>query len=265
MKNHLTKVTIFFLVMFLVISVINVNVFAQKKFEGYWESITNSKSTMPMAPKKDNEKQKSFYKPGKMKNLNLTDNKTMIFRFDKGLTWDINHNDKTYYEMTFEQMQAGMKNAKNKMAEAMKDLGPKEREMMKKMMGSSAGAMFGDGDTPLISFKITGKKKTIKGYNCTLVLMYLGKEPMMEMWMTNKYNIGDDLIKIYQKMGVIKGNIPKNSKLKGFPILTKMTINMGMGKMEEETTVTKIVKTSVSDNEFELPKGYKRLENKMDF
>ena len=66
-------------------------------------------------------------------------------------------------------------------------------------------------------------------------------------------------------MGVIKGNIPKNSKLKGFPILTKTKIDMGMGKMESETTVTKIVKTSVSDKEFELPKGYKRLENKMDF
>jgi hypothetical protein len=265
MKNHSIKVTIFFLVMFFVLSVINVNVFAQKKFEGYWESITKSNSTMAMVPKKDNEKQKSFYKSGKMKNLNLTDNKTMIFRFDKGLTWEINHNDKTYYEMTFEQMQAGMKNAKNKMAEAMKDMDPQQKEMMKKMMGNKMGSMFGDSDTPMISFKNTSKKKTIKGYNCTLVLMYLGKDPMMEMWMTDKYNLGNDFVKIYQKMGVIKGNIPKNSKLKGFPILTKTKIDMGMGKMESETTVTKIVKTSVSDKEFELPKGYKRLENKMDF
>jgi len=241
------------------------NIFAQKKFEGYWETTTNSKSTMAMAPKKNNEKQKNFYKAGKIKNVNLTENKTTIFRFDKDLMWDINHNDKTYNEMTFDQMQMEMKNAKNKMVEAMKDMDPQQQEMMKKMMGNKMGTMLGQSETPMISFKNTGKKKTIKGYNCSLVIMYMGEDPLMEMWMTNKYNLGDDFIKIYQKMGVIKGKIPKNSKLKGFPILTKMKIDMGMGKMESETTVTKIVKTSVSDKEFELPKGYRKIENSRAF
>ena len=161
MKYHLTKVVVFFVVMFYLISVMDADLLAQKKFEGYWESITNSKSTMAMVPKKDNEKEKSFYKSGKMKNVNLTENKSMIFRFDKGLTWDIDHNDKTYSEMTFEQMQEGMKNAKNQMAEAMKDMDPQQREMMKKMMGKKMDTMFGDSDTPMISFKNTSKKKTI--------------------------------------------------------------------------------------------------------
>ncbi len=245
MKNLLTKTTVLFIFVLFAASMITPNVFAQKKFEGYWESVTNSKSTMPMAPKKTNEKQKNFYKAGKIKNINLTDNETMIFRFDKNLMWTIDHNDKTYHEMTFEQMQMGMNNAKSKMAEVMKDMDPQEREMMKKMMGKNMGAMFGGSEMPMISFKNTGKKKTIKGYNCTLVIMYMGKNPMMEMWMTKKYNLGDDFIKIYQKMGLMKGKMPKNSKLNGFPILTKTNIDLGMGKMEEEITVTKIVKTSV--------------------
>ncbi|MBC8183229.1 hypothetical protein H8E88_19160 [candidate division KSB1 bacterium] len=265
MKNITRKTTVLILIMLFTISMFKSNVFAQKKFEGYWESVTNSKSTMPMAPKKTNEKQKSFYKPGKIKIINLTKNKTTILRFDKGLMWEIDDNNKTYSEMTFDQMQMEMKNAKTKMAEAMKEMDPEQREMMKKMMGGKMGAMFGDSETPMISFKNTGKKKTIKGYNCTQFLMYLGKDPMMEMWLTKKYNLGDDFIKIYQKMGLMKGKMPKNSKLNGFPILMKTKVDLGMGKMEEETIVTKIVKTGVSDKEFELPKGYKKIENQMAF
>ena len=40
---------------------------------------------------------------------------------------------------------------------------------------------------------------------------------------------------------------------------------MGMGKTETETTVTKIVKTSVSDDEFKAPKGYRQIDKKMEF
>jgi len=142
---------------------------------------------------------------------------------------------------------------------------PEEKEMMKKMMGNKAGSFFGNGGSLAISFKHTGKTKTIKGYKCHQVVMNMSGEPMMDMWLTNKYSLGDDFLKIYQKMGLIKGEIPKDSKLKGFPILTKMNMNMGMGKMETETTVTKIVKTKVSDSEFEVPRGYKKLDNPMNF
>ena len=127
------------------------------------------------------------------------------------------------------------------------------------------GSMFGQGGALAISFKHTGKTKTIKGYKCHQVIMNMGNEPMMEMWMTKKYFLGDDFLKIYQKMGLIKGEIPKDSKLKGFPILTKMNMNMGMGKIETETTVTKIVKTSVSDSEFNVPRGYKKIDTQMEF
>ena len=71
--------------------------------------------------------------------------------------------------------------------------------------------------------------------------------------------------KIYQKMGLIKGKISGNTKLKGFPIFTKMEMDTGMGKMNVETTTTKIVPSSIPDKEFELPKGYKKIETNMMF
>ena len=265
MKIQLKNVTVFLMVLFLLFTLFGVESIAQKKFEGYWEAETITKSTLPLQKSKEIEKQKTFYKSGKMKIMDLTDKQDTIFLFDKGLTWTIDHNDKTYYEMTFEQMQAGMESAKEAMANAMKDMSPEDREMMKKMMGNKMETMFGDGKSPIISFKQTGKKKTIKGYKCSQVIMNFGGEPMMEMWLTNKYNLGDDFMKVYQKMGFIKGKIPKDSKINGFPIHTKNIITTGMGKTETETTITKITQTKVPESEFKLPKGYKKIESEMPF
>jgi hypothetical protein len=265
MKNQLRSVIIFGVSLLFVFSILNLSAFAQKKFEGYWESEIITNSTMPMQPKQKTEQQKSYYKEGKWKNDNLTDKQTMIFRFDKELAWTINHNDKSYYEMTFEQMQQGVQKAKGAMADAMKDMDPAQRERMKKMMGNKMGGVFGEEGMPAISFEQTGKKKSIQGYDCHLVIMKLGEDPLMEMWLTNKFNIGHDFIKTYEKMGLFKGDMPTNFDLKGFPIYTVMDTNLGMGKMKTETTVKKIVATSVSDNEFDLPRGYKKLERPMAF
>ena len=195
MKTQLKIFLSLLMISLLGISTVNSNLFAQKVFEGYWESETITKSTLPMQPANKIEKQKTYFKNGKMKTVNTTDNTTIIYRFDKGVAWTLDRKNKTYNEMHFDQLQAGMKNAKNKMAQAMKEMDPEEREMMKKMMGGKMGAMMGQSEEPAISFNHTGKKKTIKGYSCSQVIMNLGDEPMMEMWMTNKFNLGNDFLK----------------------------------------------------------------------
>ena len=164
------------------------------------------------------------------------------------------------------EVKENMQKVRADMLEAQKS-GDKEKtdEQMKKMMGNKIGGMLGNEGLATISFKNTGKKKSFQGYDCHMVLMKLGEDPMMELWMTDKYNIGDDFIKTYQKMGFFKGDMATNFNLKGFPIYTVMDMDMGMGKMKIETTVTKIVATGVSDNEFEVPKGYKKIENPMAF
>ncbi len=265
MNRHFKKAIIYVTMLLFVISFLSLAAFAQKKFEGYWESQIVTDSSMPMQQGKKTEQQKSFYKFGRWKNDNLTNQQTMIFRFDKELAWTINHKDKTYSELTFDQMQQGMKKAKSAMAEAMKDMDPAEREQMKKMMRDKMGGMMGEEGTLAVSFEPTAKKKTIQGYDCHLVIMKMGDKPMIEMWLTDKFNIGDDFIKTYQKMGLFKGDVATNFNLKGFPIYTVLDMDMGMGKMKTETTVIKIVSTSISDSEFELPKGYKKIEHPMAF
>ena len=263
MKKGITNLTFSLLIVVFTLSLANTLALGQKRFEGYLEQTTIRKSDMPMQPPKVTEKEKVFYKAGKFKTKNLTTGKSMIYRFDKELMWTIDDKNKSYTEVTFAQMQEGM----NKMRSAMKDVSPENRKMMEKFMGKKMGKMFGGDEGGMeISIKRTGKKKKIMGYSCEQVFMNMNDEPMMEMWITKKYSMGDDFLKVYQKMGFMKGDLPKDAeKIQGIPLVTSMKIDMGMGKMETETKVTKLVKTSVSDGEFEVPRGYKKKSSRMPF
>ena len=267
MKKQINSLLTCLLITIFTLSFLNTYVFAQKNFEGYLEQTTVRKSNMPMQPAKVTEQEKIFYKSGKYKMMNLTTGKDMIYRFDKELYWTINHKNKSYAEMTFTQMQEGMNKMRSAMKEEMKDMSPQERKMMEKMMGKNLGKMFG-GEQPEIemSVKRTGKKKTILGYRCELIYLNLNDEPMLEMWITDKFSMGNDFLQVYEKMGFMKGKLSKEAKkINGIPLANKMTMDMGMGKMESETAVTKVVKTSVSNSEFEVPKGYKKKESGMPF
>lgn len=267
MKKSIASMIVYLLVTVFVFVFSIDQLFGQKTFEGYLEQTTIRKSNMPMQPPKVTENEKIFYKSGKFKTSNLTTGKDMIFRFDKELAWTVDQKDKSYTEITFAQMQEGMDKMKSAMKEQMKDMSPEQRQMMEKMMGKSIGKMF-SGDEPAIemSVKRTGKKKTILGYNCELVYLNLNDEPMMEMWITDKLSMGNDFLEVYEKMGFMKGKLSDEAKkINGIPLATKMTKDLGMGKMESETEVTKVVKTSVADNEFVVPKGYVKKESGMPF
>lgn len=257
----------YLLVMVFVISFSTDRLLAQKSFEGYLEQTTIRKSTMPMQPPKVTENEKVFYQSGKFKTMNLTTGQDMILRFDKELSWSIDHKSKSYTEITFAQMQEGMDNMKAAMKEHTKNMDPEERKAMEKMMGKNLGKMFG-GDEPAfeMTVKRTGKNKTILGYNCELVYLNMNNEPMMELWITDKFSMGKEWFEVYEKMGLMKGKISDEAKkIKGIPLANKMTVDMGMGKIESETTVTKIEKTSIADSEFEVPKGYTKKASGMPF
>jgi len=265
MKKQLIQFSAYLFLMVLILGCFNTIIFAQNKFEGYWEQTTVRKSNMPMQPKEVTEKEKTFYKPGKVKTMNLTTEKETIIRLDKELMWTIDHNDKSYTEVTFAQMQEGMQKMQSAMKEEMKDVSPEDRKMMEKFMGKKLGKMFGSDEPSLeIAVKRTGETKKILGYECEQVFLNLNDEPMMEMWITDKYNLGNDFLEVYQKIGWMKGKLSEDAeKIQGIPLTNKITIDMGMGKMESESQVTKLVKTSVSDNEFEVPKGYKKKSSGM--
>ncbi len=258
-----TIVCVIFMAAILVVSFADVDA---QTFEGYLEQTVVIKSSMPMQPGQKTEQHKAFYKQGKFKSADLTNGEDMILRFDKELMWSINHKNKTYTEMTFADMQKGMKDMQSAFQEQMKNMSPEERKAMQEMMGKGMGKMFSDQSSIEISLKRTGKTKTILGYDCEQVYFNLDDVPMMEMWVTTKLSMGTEWIDIYEKMGMMKFKISAEArKLRGLPLVSKVTTDMGMGKMETLTETTRVVKTSVADSEFEVPKGYKKQSMKMSF
>lgn len=248
------------------ISISATGVVAQKKFEGYWEQQTVRKSTMPMQPKEAKENEKTFYKSGKMKMMNLTTGRTTIFRFDKELVWTIDEKNKTYMEMTFAEMQQGMDQMRSEMKKEMKGMSADERKMMEKMMGKKMGGMFDEEGEFEITVNRSGKKDKILEYPCEQIFLLINKEPLMELWVTDKFNLGTEFLDVYQKMGFVKGKLSDEAKkIRGIPLLTKMSMNRGMGNMDSESRVTKIVETSVANQEFDVPGGYKKQQSQMPF
>jgi hypothetical protein len=62
---------------------------AQKQFEGWWESETVTKTSTVMGNTEDIEHSKTFYKPKKMKEIDLDENIIVIYRLDKELVWTL--------------------------------------------------------------------------------------------------------------------------------------------------------------------------------
>ncbi len=242
------------------------NLLAQKKFEGYWEQ-ESIRPEMGFGGKKTTslEKEKTYYKPGKLKIENLTDGTVMIYRFDKELMWNIEKKNKTYQEITFAQMEAMKNSMSSAMQEEMKKMSPEQKQMMEKMMGKKFKSMFGGDEGGLqIRAKKTGKTKTLLSQKCEQVILSLNNSPMMEMWISDKYTMGTEFYEIYQKMGMMKGEYSEDIKnIRGIPLESKSSIDvgMGMGKIETSSKVTKIVPKSLSDSEFDLPGGLTKVES----
>ena len=244
-------------------------------FEGYWIQTTGSESDISMTGKQSEKtKQKVFYKSGMIKIVDLGEDEITIVRMDKELMWDIDLEDSTYTEMTFAEMEKMSQEGKKQMAaaraemeEQMKDMPPEERAMVEKMMGSQMSKMMGgDDEAGELSLKRTGKKEKISGLNCQQVVVTIDDEPFVEMWVTDKYELGGELFTIYEKMNLFKYKPNEDmKKFKSFPMKTVFTIDMGMGTMRNVTTVSEVVKTSVKESEFDLTKGLKlrKDESKM--
>jgi hypothetical protein len=255
----------------LILTMVSSAAFAGKVFEGYWEQTSVTKSTMPMQPEEETEKQVIHYKQGKMKIHDVDEGKVTIFRFDKELMWEIDLNRKSYSEVTFAGMQAQVDQAKESMKELQGELdamSPEQRKMMEKMMGKKLKSMLGDdgGMQMSITAEYLGEKKTINGYACKKVQYYMNGEPFTTVWLTDKYYLEHDFMDVYHKMGMVKGEFSESvRKVRGFPIESDFKMKTGMGDIETRTTVTKIVTQSVPDSEFALPKGLKQSKKRMGF
>jgi hypothetical protein len=196
--------------------------------------------------------------PGMMKHV--TENgTTIIVRLDQEKMYSINPGEKSYWVMTFAEMEQMMKAAtarmnamKGQMEEQMKNMPPEQREMVEKMMGVTAG-----GSKEAVSIKATGKTKTLLGYKSTQYVARQGDKDMMTMFVTKGIGEFDGMRRDWEQFnkrllsmggGFAEGMAEAYTKIEGFP--------MEMEIMGATTTVTKLEKKSTPPSEFEVPAGY---------
>jgi hypothetical protein len=222
-----------------------------------WESITKG------GPAGDTGSPSTTYMmPGKMKHV-TDDGTVVIVRLDHQKLYSLKPAEKSYWEMTFTEMEQMLKAAtakmdamKGQMQEQLKTMSPEQREMVEKMYG-----MMSTGEKQPVSIATTGKKKTILGHPSTEYVARQGGKDMMSMYVTKDIGEFDRLKRDWdqfnQKMlsmsgGFAQGMAEAYKKVDGFP--------MEMEIMGATTTVTKLEKKVTSASEFEVPAGYTKTK-----
>jgi hypothetical protein len=187
-----------------------------------------------------------------------------ILRLDTERMMLVDYADKSYYEMSFaemEKMMDGVDRQMQEMRKQMEGLPAEQRAMMEKMMKGHGM----HGKTPEVRAKATGERKTISGYACTkYILTTDGKEDAV-VWATKDVKVPDAILKQMGKdMEVFarriaamapggNGSLVERARtlVDGFPIRTERGDDF-------VTTVTKIEERNVPASEFEVPSGFRK-------
>lgn len=228
----------------------------------YWESMTKGP-----AMGENGMSSKNYYMPKMFKDV--SDRGETIIRLDKKLLVSVNHKDKTYSEMTFDELESSMKKAGGQLDERMKEMQEKlasmpeeQRKMVEKMMGDKMPGMNKEAKVEVTK---SDETKTISGYACTKYLVTQDGKDFLTIWGTKEVKadevMGKEMREFRERMSAMmpmngKGMAEAMKQLDGFPIQTEV-----MGRIT--ITVTKIEKRSTPTSAFEVPEGYKKVKSTM--
>lgn len=223
-----------------------------------WETTT----TYPDQKKEMHER--SSYMPGMIRQDNLTDNVVVVFRLDKQLIRTLIPDEKSYSELTFQdmdnmrkKMSGQMEDRMKKLNEQMASMSESERKQMEEMMGGKMKHVMKGGT---IDVTTTGKKETIAGFSATEYLVTKDGEEFAHVWASkdvpNFAGMNADMKEFIARMASM---MPKNGgpfgeglkKVEGFPMIIDIK---GLMKMK----VTKVEKKNTSQSEFDVPPGFKK-------
>jgi hypothetical protein len=212
----------------------------------YWESTTSGGMLA------DKTIMSSIFAMPKMFKT-VSDRAIVIVRMDREKMYTMDPSKKTYYEMTFAEVEEMAKKVGGKMAELqekMKDMPEAQRAMMEKMMG---GMM--KGGLKEAKLETSGEKKTISGFSCLKYIVTQGPKDTATFWVTKDVkgfeSVRDDykeFSKRMMSMSQMTNLIAAVQKIDGFTIETSL---MGI-----TSTVTKVDKRNTPATDFEVPAGY---------
>jgi flagellar biosynthesis GTPase FlhF len=229
----------------------------------YYEMTSTDYSSTPGGETTEVDHQEAYVKSDRMKSEDLTDKQATIIRLDKELIWEIDHSKKTYSQVTFaeleelyRQQEAAMKQSQQQMTKMMESLPPEQRAMAEKQMQQAMEAQAAMAKPAKVTK--TGKKDKILGYTCQQYKVSWANMTW-DMWVSEEVAPEIDVSKFYKGL-IMAGPLGEGlSEVKGAPLKTVLETEMAGTHSRYISEVTKVKTKKISDDEFELPKGYREV------
>ncbi len=197
--------------------------------------------------------------------------KTTIFRADKDVYWEINHTDKTYGEITKDDIRRIRQNFDN-VDKKLKSYPPdKSREMERKKTRKINSSL-------IVKYKKVKSGVKVKHWTCDEYLGYVGSTKRYGLWTTPfgslKLNVNDFKIMIknaqfFSEMGaplytdmfpsdIIPEKMKTADNYSGLPMKLLLYKN---GAVITSMEVTEIKNGGISPTLFDVPAGYKKKKS----
>lgn len=204
-------------------------------------------------------------------------NQIVIFRQDKGLFWVISAKDKTYMEITkqdLQAMKAKMSEAKSMMDEKMKDMPPAQREMMEKMMKGRMPMSMGAATIKTTYKKVAAGAK-VNQWVCAKYEGYREDKKVKEVWTTDWKSLGltAETFNLMKNLGEFFEDFAKEmaadydrvgseewEKAQGYAGIPVKTLSYFDGQLRSTTEVTEVKQGELAATLFELPAGLTKKE-----
>jgi hypothetical protein len=206
---------------------------------------------------------------------NETDN-VVIYRMDQRVFWILNTRDKTYVEMTeqdLKKMAVAMNEAMQKMQEAMKDLPPEQRAMMEEMMKGNPSA-----EKAKTTYKKVSSGEKVGDWTTDKYVAKSETEITEEVWTAQPEALGlkaEDFAGL-NKMSEFFSEYFKDEDfyhpliLEGkaqpgdYSGLPLRIISYNKGMKTHQTEIQEIKREKFSASLFDLPAGYTKQEMEME-
>ena len=221
----------------------------------------------------------------------VTPENTMIFRGDLNRMWVIEPQRRSYMEMTPETMQqmsgqlagagAQLGAAQAQLQAQLAQMPPEQRAMMEQMLagrglGGPPGGRGAPAGPPQISFSKAGGSKTIAGWNCDVYRKTVNGQQEEELCIapigaaglsTGRFRCSTNFSTFMAPM-MSSPMVPHTdymnwndmNKAVGFQGMPLDTIIYAQGRPNMQQTVTKIERTAIPANTFDLPPGFTKRD-----
>lgn len=193
---------------------------------------------------------------------------TIIYRVDKDAFWVINHTDKTYLEITREDMRK-IKQMMDMMKKQMDQMPPEKRAQVEKMMKQKMGDKM-----EKIKYKKVKSGIKVNQWTCDQYEGYSGSLKKSELWTTSFSSVGLNIndFSVLKKMSeffsemaggfinrdmfrsdIIPGQKKTADDFSGVPVKGQFYKD---GAMVSSMEIKEIKRENLSPSLFELPAGY---------